>query len=89
MTPSPVYLVGGSRLFRQGLKVYLQGTPFEAVREIERASDAKSRTEGEVPAALILFALSRGQEDYHADVDTLRRAFPGVPVVVIAEVISK
>ena len=36
MTPSPVYLVGGSRLFRQGLKVYLQGTPFEAVREIAR-----------------------------------------------------
>lgn len=88
MTPSPVYLVGGSRLFRQGLKVYLQGTPFEAVREIERAADAKSRTEGEVPASLILFALSRGQEDYGGDVDTLRRAFPDVPVVAIAETLS-
>lgn len=88
MTPSPVYLVGGSGLFRQGLKVYLQGTPFEAVREIERASDAKSRTEGEVPPALILFALSRGHEDCGADVDTLRRAFPGVPVVAIAETLS-
>jgi len=88
MTPSPVYLVGGSRLFRQGLKVYLQGTPFEAVREIERASDAKSRTEGEVPPAVILYALSRGHDDYNQDIDTLHRAFPGVPVVVIAESLS-
>ena len=72
MTPSPVYLVGGSRLFRQGLKVYLEGTPFEAVREIERAGDAKSRTEGEVPPAVILFALSHGHDDFDADIDTLR-----------------
>ena len=88
MTPSPVYLVGGSRLFRQGLKVYLNGTPFEAVREIERAGEARSRTEGEVPPALILFALSHGQEDFDLDIDTLRHAFPGVPVVVIAESLS-
>jgi two-component system, NarL family, nitrate/nitrite response regulator NarL len=88
MTPSPVYLVGGSRLFRQGLKVYLNGTPFEAVREIERAGEAKSRTEGEVPPALILFALSHGQENFDLDLDTLRHAFPGVPIVVIAESLS-
>lgn len=88
MTPSPVYLVGGSRLFRQGLKVYLDGTPFEAVREIEHAAEAKSRTEGEVPPALILFALSHGQRDFDADIAALRQAFSGMPVVVIAESLS-
>jgi len=85
MTPSPVYLVGGSKLFRQGLRVYLEGTPFEAVREIEHAIDAKSRTEGEVPPALILFALSHGQDDYEASIKTLGVTFPDTPVVVIAE----
>lgn len=88
MTPSPVYLVGGSRLFRQGLRVYLDGSPFEAVREIELAHDARSLTAGEVPPALILFALSHGQEDFEASVRTLRDVFPGTPVVVIAEALS-
>ena len=85
MTPSPVYLVGGSKLFRQGLRVYLEGTPFEAVREIEHASDAKCRSVGEVPAALILFALSHGQDDYEASIKTLGLTFTDTPVVVIAE----
>ena len=88
MTPSPVYLVGGSRLFRQGLKVYLDGTPFEAVREIENASDAKSRTEGEVPPALILFSLTHDQEDFDLDIETLKQSFAGAPIVVIAETLS-
>ncbi len=35
MILSFVYLVGGSRLCRYGLRVYLEGTPFEVVRVIE------------------------------------------------------
>lgn len=88
MTPSPVYLVGGSKLFRRGLRVYLEGTPFEVVREIEEAAHALNRTKGEVPPVLIIYALSSGRAAYAEDLATLHEAFGDVPVVVIAEALS-
>ena len=88
MTPSPVYLVGGSKLFRQGLRVYLEGTPFEVVRDIDDAAEVKSRTAGEVPPALILFAQTHDQTDAGASITWLRETFPDVAVVVIAETLE-
>src|SRR5690606_31306133 len=85
---SPVYLVGGSKLFRRGLRVYLEGTPFEVVREIEDAGNVLNRTKGEVPPNLIVYALSSGREDYESDLMTLHDAFGEVPVVVISEALS-
>ncbi|MDH3700334.1 MAG: response regulator transcription factor [Alphaproteobacteria bacterium] len=88
MTPSPVYLVGGSKLFRHGLRVYLEGTPFEVVREIENATEVKSRTAGEVPPSLILHARSSDHQDQADSIRILRQSFKDVPVVVIAEALS-
>lgn len=88
MNPSPVYLVGGSKLFRHGLRVYLEGMPFEVAREIDDASEAKSRTAGEVPPSLILYALSNGQQEQAKSIRILRQSFSDVPIVVIAEKLS-
>jgi two-component system nitrate/nitrite response regulator NarL len=88
MSPTPVYLVGGSNLFRQGLRVYLENTPFDVVRDLPNAEAAHKHTQGEVPPELLLFALSNGQDDYEAEIRTLRDAFQDVPTVAIAEQLS-
>ena len=85
MNPTPVYLVGGSNLFRQGLRVYLENTPFDVVRDLPNAETAQKHTKGEVPPNLLLFALSNGQDDYEEEIRSLRETFPEVPIVAIAE----
>lgn len=88
MSPSPVYLVGGSNLFRQGLRVYLENTPFDVVRDLPNAETAQKHTKGEVPPTLLLFALSNGQQDYGEEIRSLRETFPDIPIVAIAEQLS-
>lgn len=88
MNPTPVYLVGGSNLFRQGLRVYLENTPFDVVRDLPNAEAARKHTTGEVPPSLLLFALSNGQDDYEEEVRKLRESFSDVPIVAIAELLS-
>lgn len=88
MNPTPVYLVGGSNLFRQGLRVYLENTPFDVVRDLPNAETARNHTKGEIPPEMLLFALSHGQEDYEDEIRSLRETFPGVSIVVIAEQLS-
>lgn len=85
MNPTPVYLVGGSNLFRQGLRVYLENTPFDVVRDLPNAEAAQKHTKGEVPPNLLLFALSTGQDNYDEEIHALRAVFPDVPIVAIAE----
>jgi len=88
MNPTPVYLVGGSNLFRQGLRVYLENTPFDVVRDLPNAEAAKKHTKGEVPPQLIIFALSTGHDECDIDMRTLRETFADVPIVAIAEQLS-
>ena len=89
MNPTPVYLVGGSNLFRQGLRVYLENTPFDVVRDLPNAEAAQKHTTGEVPPNLLIFALSIGQEDYEEEeIRALRETFLDVPTVAIAEHLS-
>ena len=88
MNPTPVYLVGGSNLFRQGLRVYLENTPFDVVRDLPNAETAQKHTTGEVPPDLLIFAISTGQEDYEEEIRTLRESFLDVPTVAIAEQLS-
>lgn len=80
-----IYLVGGSRLFRHGLRSYLDGDGFSVVAELEDYVDVASAIgDGEGPD-LVLYAKPGQEADPAEAVEAIRDDLPDVPVLVMAE----
>jgi len=84
-----VGLVGGSNLFRQGLRSYMDSNSFEVVFEAERRSDVVGRLpELARQPELVIYAAMRGDRDTADAIAALRDAMPDAHVMVMAEVLE-
>ena len=80
-----IYLVGGSKLFRHGLRSYLDGDSFAVAGEIDDFMDlASALGDGDGPD-LVLYAKPSPDADPAEAVESIRDELPDVPVLVMAE----
>jgi two-component system nitrate/nitrite response regulator NarL len=80
-----IYLVGGSKLFRHGLRSYLNGDGIVIAGEIDDYTDlAKALDDGEAPD-LVLYAKPGQEADPAEAVEAIREDLPDTPVLVMAE----
>ena len=84
-----VGLIGGSNLFRQGLRSYMDNEAFEIVIEAERRDDVLcDLPELARQPELIIYTAMRGDRDTAKAVEALRDSLPEVHVMVMAEVLE-
>jgi two-component system nitrate/nitrite response regulator NarL len=80
-----IYLVGGSRLFRHGLRSYLDGDGLAVTAELDDYMDvAAAAGAGEAPD-LVLYAKPGQEADPAEAVEAIREDLPEIPVLVMAE----
>jgi len=85
MTKTKIYLMGGSHLFRHGLRSYLDSDSFEVSGEWDDYADFElSMQENEAPD-LVLYAHPHGEEDSANAVQSIRTSLPDTRVLVIAD----
>ena len=88
MSQAPVLLVGGSDLFRRGLRGFLEGTAFEAVGEFTRYQDCVAAA-GDAPApALIVYVSSGVIEETASAVDALLGAYDAARLLLLSSKMS-
>jgi len=80
-----LYLMGGSHLFRHGLKSYLDSDSFEIAGEFDNYADFERSMQGNEAPDLVLYAHPRGEEDSAAAVRSIRDSLPDMRVLVIAD----
>lgn len=80
-----IYLVGGSKLFRRGLRSYLDGDGIAVAGEVDDHLDlARALASGELPD-LVLYAKPGQTADAAAATEAIRDELPDVPILVMAE----
>jgi two-component system nitrate/nitrite response regulator NarL len=80
-----IYLVGGSKLFRHGLRSYLDGDSFTVAGEFDDYTDLGAALDGGGAPDMVLYA-KPGPEANPADaVEAIRDELREVPVLVMAE----
>lgn len=80
-----IYLVGGSKLFRHGLRSYLDGDGLSVATELDDYMDMSAAAgEGEGPD-LVLYAKPNQDADPAEAVEAIRADFPDTPVLVMSE----
>ncbi len=80
-----IYLVGGSKLFRHGLRSYLNGDSFVVTGELEDYTDlAAALRAGEAPD-FVLYAKPGQDADAAEAVEAIHDELADVPVLVMAE----
>jgi two-component system nitrate/nitrite response regulator NarL len=84
-TKVPIYLVGGSRLFRQGLRSYLDDAAFEFVGEVEHYLDLPRAVADTECPAVVLYANLHGSDDGAQAVRAIGEALPDSHILVMAE----
>lgn len=88
MSQAPVFLVGGSDLFRRGLRGFLEGTTFETVGEFARYQDCVAAA-GDAPApALIVYVSSGVIEETASAVDALLGAYDAARLLLLSSTMS-
>lgn len=88
MSQAPVLLVGGSDLFRRGLRGFLEGTTFETVGEFARYQDCVAAA-GDAPApALIVYVSSGVIEETARAVDALLGAYDAARLLLLSATMS-
>jgi len=87
MTNAPVFLVGGTNLFRRGLMSFLGDTDFAVTEEFDTIDDCISAAESEAPE-VVIYAASGDIEMSESAIDTLTRTFPDVRVMVLSGELS-
>ena len=80
-----IYLVGGSKLFRRGLRSYLDGDGIAISGEIDDYLDLAATLQGEDLPDLVLYAKPAHDADPAEAVEAIRDDLPDVPVLVMAE----
>ena len=85
MIKTKIYLMGGTHLFRHGLRSYLDSDSFEISGELDNYSDfERSMQETEAPD-LVLYAHPHGEENSADAVRSIRDLLPDTRVLVIAD----
>lgn len=81
-----IYLVGGSKLFRHGVRSYLNEDGFDVTGDFD--DHATAIADGAEAPDLVLYAKPVQDTDPAAAVEALRDAMPDVPVLVMAETLD-
>jgi two-component system nitrate/nitrite response regulator NarL len=88
MSRAPVFLVGGSDLFRRGLRGFLEGTSFEAVGEFTSYRDCVSSAgTGQAPA-LVVYVSSGDLDETAGAVDALLGAYDTARLLLLSSAMS-
>ena len=88
MSQAPVFLVGGSDLFRRGLRGFLEGTSFDTVGEFTMYQDCVAAA-GDAPApALIVYVSSGVIEETASAVDALLGAYDVARLLLLSSTMS-
>jgi two-component system nitrate/nitrite response regulator NarL len=82
-----IFLVGGSRLFRHGVRSYLGGDGFEVSGEFDDHDTARAAADDRAPD-LVLYAKPGQDSDPAEAVEALRRDIPDAPVLLMAEALD-
>jgi len=83
-----IYLVGGSKLFRHGVRSYLDGDGFSVAGEFEDYADLEAKAEAQNAPDLVLYAKPDQEADPAEAVSALRECLPESPVLVMAEALA-
>lgn len=88
MSRAPVFLVGGSDLFRRGLRGFLEGSSFETASEFTAYRDCVD-VAGDMPSPALIVYISTGDVDESASaVDALLGAYDRARLLVLSFVMS-
>src|SRR3546814_6921137 len=77
-------LIGRNRLFLEGLKSLLRGSAFDTKQEVSSVAELDLVDEDDAPE-LILIELRGEVAELAQDIQQLREALPGAPVVVLTD----
>lgn len=80
-----IYLVGGSKLFRHGLRSYLDGDGFAVAGETDDYVDLGAALGDDDAPDLVLYAKPSPEANPAEAVEAIRDELPEVPVLVMAE----
>ena len=80
-----IFLVGGSKLFRHGLRSYLDGDSFDVTGEFDDVQDMKSATGGDVGLDLVVYMKQAPEGDTAAALEEISTVHSETPVLVMAE----
>ncbi len=88
MSNAPVFLIGGTNLFRRGLMSFLGDTDFAVTEEFDAVNDCISAAQdGETPE-VVIFAAAGNIEASETAIETLTRTFPDVRIMVLSTELS-
>ncbi len=87
MTNAPVFLVGGTNLFRRGLMSFLGDTDFAVTEEFDTIDDCITAAESETPE-VVIYAASGDIEVSESAIETLTGTFPDVRLMVLSGELS-
>lgn len=85
MDQASIYLVGGSKLFRHGVRSYLNGDGFVVAGEFDDHTDVDAALGDDDAPDLVLYAKPSQDTDPAEAVEALRDGMPETPVLVMAE----
>lgn len=88
MSQAPVFLVGGSDLFRRGLRGFLEATPFEPVGEFTMYQGCVAAAGNGPAPALIVYVSSGVIEETASAVDALLGAYDGARLLLLSSAMS-
>jgi two-component system nitrate/nitrite response regulator NarL len=88
MSQAPVFLVGGSDLFRRGLRGFLEGSAFEAVGEFTHYQDCVAAAGKAPDPALIVYVSSGVIEETASAVDALLGAHDAARLLLLSSAMS-
>lgn len=88
MSRAPVFLVGGSDLFRRGLRGFLEGTSFETVGEFTTYRDCVNGSGGTPAPALIVYVSSGVIDESAGAVDALLGAYDTARLLLLSSALS-
>lgn len=88
MSRAPVFLIGGSDLFRRGLRGFLEETPFETVAEFGSFRDCVDRSGSAPEPALLVYVTSGVIEESASAVDALLGAYDTARLLLLSSVLS-
>jgi two-component system nitrate/nitrite response regulator NarL len=88
MSQAPVFLVGGSDLFRRGLRGFLEGTSFDTVGEFTMYQDCVAAACDAPAPALIVYVSSGVIEETASAVDALLGAYDVARLLLLSSTMS-
>lgn len=88
MSQAPLYLVGGTSLFRRGLASFLEDDPFFVAGEFDDHRACVAAATPSSAPALIIYAASGEVEDSAAAVESLVTAFANARILVLSADLS-